>query len=70
MKAWDSFWKKFDALMDAMPDAIEDAASGGVPGVVSTQITNGHVSVNGHLKSLKINGYTVRVPEHVMRGKS
>lgn len=68
MIAWDKFWVRFDAMMDAVPDMVDEAVEGAIPGMVSTQITDGHVVINGEVQSLKINGYQVRVPSHVMRG--
>lgn len=67
MRAWDRFWSRFDELMGSIDEVVEEAIRDPAPGMVVTTMTNGHVEVVGDLKSLSINGYTVRVPSYVMR---
>lgn len=69
MTKWESLWNSFGELMDKLPGAIEEAVGGGVEGATASQVSNGNVILRGHFKSLKINGYTIRVPDHVLRGK-
>jgi hypothetical protein len=69
MKRWDAFWVSFNGLFDKLPGAIEDAIEGGVDGATVSQVSNGHIVLRGKFKSLKINGFTVRIPRHVLDGK-
>ena len=68
MSKWDRFWSKFGALFDDMPGVFEEAVEGRIDGVTVSQVNNGHIQLRGKFKSLRINGYEVRVPEKVMRG--
>lgn len=56
------------AILDEamMPDAVEDFTDyARIHGSVVI-IVNGDVSISGKFRSLKINGYTVRVPRYVL----
>lgn len=78
-KKWDEFWKRFDTTMDALPDAIDEmvdkldsmvAGSGcGVYDVHSVDINNGEAILTGRFKSIRINGFLIKVPAHVLEGK-
>ena len=68
MSKWDSLWKKFDDLMAALPGAIKEAVEEGRDGVTTSVINNGDVVLRGKFRSLRINGYKVRVPDYVLKG--
>ena len=69
MSAWDSMWKAFDKMMAALPGAIEEARSGRIEGVTVTSNDDGHLNLSGKFKSIRVNGYQLRVPSYVMRGE-
>lgn len=69
MMKWDSFWQSFDAMMGKLPGAVDEALRDGRGGAWTSHIVNGDVTLEGRFTSLRINGYAVRVPGHVMRGK-
>lgn len=71
------FWETFDSLMKKVgglyvdvDDLVNTATSSkfdlGDRGVVVI-INNGEIDIKGHIESLKINGYTVRVPDYVLK---
>lgn len=68
-KKWDAFWRGMGSVMDLLPGAVDEMTQEGVTGPYRTvHITNGDVVIRGPIKSLRINGYLVRVPKHVMEG--
>ena len=69
MKAWDKMWQKFDEAFDLMPKAMDEMLD--TLDTFSTKVTihePGHVTITGKIESLHINGFLVRVPNHVMFG--
>jgi len=54
-------------VVDAACELVDKTVSSEDYGVTNTSITNGHVVINGSIKSLKINGYVIRVPDKVLR---
>jgi hypothetical protein len=66
----DQFWARFDRLMNDLPGAVDEAFANPMKSTMaSITVKKGHATLNGEFKSLRINGYEVRVPEHVMRGE-
>ena len=65
-KAWKKFWGHFDNMMDELPNVIDEAKKSGASEVT---ISDGDIDIRGKFNSLKINGYTIRVPDKVMKGK-
>lgn len=65
-KKWDKLWACFDKTMDALPDAIDEAVRGGG---VFVNGNGGNIVIKGRVKSLRINGRLIRLPDEVMRGK-
>ena len=71
MKAWDRMWEKFNEAFDLLPEAIDESIAEMSTTIASTKVTihePGHVTITGKIESLHINGFLVRVPNHVMFG--
>lgn len=69
MKIWNKFWENFDNLFQLLPLAIEDFKRDGDPSSSVVEINNNNIEIHGTFQSLKINGYKVKVPDKVLRGK-
>jgi len=59
-KSWTNFWKAFEKLMEDIPSWVSGESS-------EITIDNNNISINGNFKSLKINGFTIKVPSGVMK---
>ena len=58
-------WDKLSHAMEQMSEAVSEIGSGLFSSSTELNIesTNGHVEITGDIKSLKINGKTIRVKE-------
>ena len=71
MKAWDKMWQKFEEMMNLLPDAIDESLASMSSTIGQTKVTIhhvGHVVITGRVDSLTINGFTIRLPNHVKSG--
>lgn len=66
---WNRFWERFERAMNALPDAIDEAVDEGIPNGTVMNSVDGHIQIIGRIRSLRINGFLVRVPDHVMKGR-
>ena len=65
-----------DAALDKVGLAIDDlflaadSLMDRVIGKISVKIRNGEVTLDGNIKSIRVNGRRLRIPEDVLRGKN
>ena len=70
MKAWDSFWSKFEDTMAELPAAIDEFIEDCTSNKHASSLTfkDGVVIIKGRIDKLVINGRTIRLPKEVTEG--